>query len=128
MHTTLVRLRVRRNETDKNYKTPATFATWGLVRGRRLLATRIASALCGRLGNWRRQRERDNLRCEAQCLVSAIAERFVLALTAPAERDGGPTAQVELVPILVIDFEVSFDAQTSVIPDDNLCGHAIPVI
>ena len=58
---------------------------------------------------------------KASCLVGTVAKWLVRRMAAAAQTDGGAPREAEGLARHVRDFEISFDAQRSVIPNDNLC-------
>jgi hypothetical protein len=74
----------------------------------------------------RRRRDRRKIECldnalEAHLLVGAIAERFVLGVSAAAESDLRAAGKPKYLAILVHDFEISFDSYGTVVANRNLC-------
>ena len=76
----------------------------------------------------RGQDERNNFRLKPCSPVCVVAKRLIRALAAPAQRDCGASGQVEFSAVLVKDFKIPFDADTSVILDDYFCRHFAPFV
>jgi len=60
---------------------------------------------------------------ETDLSVGAVAERFVLGLTAAAEADGFAAREVERVAVHVVNGKVSFDAYRAVVADGDFRWH-----
>src|SRR6185503_17298162 len=63
----------------------------------------------------RRERARNDQGFEAALVVRAVAERLVGGLTAAAEGDQGAARQIERLPLLIDDREVSLDPDGTVV-------------
>jgi len=57
--------------------------------------------------------------------VRAVAKWFILAVTAPAEGNGGSPGEVELISLLIEDLEFPFNPYTSVIFDGDFRCHVL---
>lgn len=55
--------------------------------------------------------------------MRAVAERLVVAVAATTERDRGSSRQIELVLVLIKDFEISFQPHVAAVVDGNFSGH-----
>ena len=60
---------------------------------------------------------------EAYFAMGAVAERFVLGLTAAAEADGFAASEVERIAVYVVDGEVAFDTDRAVVADSDFRWH-----
>src|SRR3972149_6354626 len=71
----------------------------------------------------RRELPFNDLRLKIPVPVGMIAKRLVLAQAATAERDGGPSGEIELVPLLVDQLEISLDFDAPVALHRDSCRH-----
>lgn len=55
--------------------------------------------------------------------MRSVAERAFAALPAPAERNRGFAFGIELVAVFVEQFKLAFEANWSIIFDDDFCCH-----
>ncbi len=74
-------------------------------------------------GYGRRQSPGRARRLKANLAVGAIAERFVLGMSAAAQADGSPAGEVERVAVHIVNGKVSLDANRAVVADSDFRGH-----
>ena len=74
-----------------------------------------------RLG--RLQLARDDFRLKSHGAMRAVAKRFVVALPTTAERDRCSSRQIKLIPSLIKNFELAFEANVAVVVDGDFRGH-----
>ncbi len=77
-----------------------------------------SSRLNSRFG--RRKRTGNYFRLPRPVLMRAIAKRLILGKATTAQRNSSATGKIELITVLVEDFEFSFDSDASVIANGDL--------
>jgi len=71
----------------------------------------------------RGQNGRHNLRFKPTASVRSVAEGFVVAITATAQANDRSARQVVFGATAVVDFDVAFDTQRTIIIDGNFRRH-----
>src|SRR5579863_40161 len=75
---------------------------------------------CDRKRSRRIQPSRVDFGLEPRGLVAAVTEGLVLRVPAPAQADGGAARQIKRLAVLIVNRELTFDAQRPVIPYSDL--------